>query len=935
MPTAWAVVAACCGALAGCKQPALGAAQQAQEVNGPAIEIASASVAETGHVVVSLRVTNGGIPVATSEEVATLAPTFTLAALSVHPVDGLASWKSLLLTGWQVAPKLPPGGPGTPPDKIVENARQPGYESTGTLTGGDGAFTYVFANELPTGSVETETLRVGVWLAGTPGTPRTTATHDFRPSGEAPAPRDTVLDANCNRCHGSVRAHGGYRVGVKVCLTCHTWQLADPDTVDPAAMSGASAATDPNPLDLGRLVHRIHRGKNLPTLHASSSTEPAPDLASADWLPPPFFPGRNAPVAGRKYAVVGYQSREFVFGRVVERKSGDGTRTKVLAEGVAYPRDLRDCDACHGGAPQEREVLYGVSRRTCQGCHPETWFGADRITGVVHFAHPGGPQQEDSQCRGCHVAATAEQPKVWAPIQEIHVSPARSRRHSAPEVEIVSVTGLSPGAAPTVVFRLRDRVGPIAPRPGAPLPASETGSSASPLPRALSYLAISVSGPTSPDYAAPPMPVLYSASGADPNPLTLDVQDPATGEYRYTFTSKLPATASGTWAVAFEGRRNSYSSTRFDADPVRREFRWPYTGEGLTEALPNAIAYVDTATGTWAPDAAGAAAPRRRVVAPEKCARCHDALALHGGLRRAVEYCLVCHAPSATDWAKRPKGPSGNVDLAATLDGLEERSIHLKVMVHRLHAGGRSGSAGLDLVEPHVIYGYGGSPYVFEGARFPNDLRDCTLCHEGTSYTVEAVPADAPPTVANESPTLLHAGAGQHSAGDPAAPPIQAACMGCHATGATASHAARNTVDGVERCANCHVRGALSVDVVHGLSAPGASAVASTYSAIARDILVPRCASGACHGGSPPAYFPQLDAEVAWEEMVGKPSEQASGVMLVKPYAPEESYLLVKSRGDGASLGGVGTPMPIGDAALTPSELAAIEAWIANGAPND
>jgi hypothetical protein len=139
----------------------------------------------------------------------------------------------------------------------------------------------------------------------------------------------------------------------------------------------------------------------------------------------------------------------------------------------------------------------------------------------------------------------------------------------------------------------------------------------------------------------------------------------------------------------------------------------------------------------------------------------------------------------------------------------------------------------------------------------------------------------------------------------------------------------------VERCASCHARGALSVDVVHGLAASGSTAVASTYSAIARDILVPRCASAACHGGSPPAYFPQLDAEVAWEEMVGKPSEQASGVMLVKPYAPEESYLLVKSRGDGTSLGGVGTPMPIGDAALTPSELAAIEAWIANGALND
>jgi mono/diheme cytochrome c family protein len=58
-------------------------------------------------------------------------------------------------------------------------------------------------------------------------------------------------------------------------------------------------------------------------------------------------------------------------------------------------------------------------------------------------------------------------------------------------------------------------------------------------------------------------------------------------------------------------------------------------------------------------------------------------------------------------------------------------------------------------------------------------------------------------------------------------------------------------------------------------------------------------------------------------------------MMLVAPYAPEESYLLLKIRGEGATVGGIATPMPIQDTALTPSEIAAIEAWIANGAPND
>jgi OmcA/MtrC family decaheme c-type cytochrome len=921
------VVAACCSVLAGCKQPVVGAAQQSAQVGGPAVEISGASVDPTGHVVVSLRVTNGGIPVATREEVAALAPTFTLAALSTHPVDGLASWKSLLLTGWQVAPTLPPGGPGTPPEKVLVDARQPGYENAGALTGADGAFTYVFANAVPVGLSPTETLRVGVWLAGTSGTPQTTSTHDFLPAGGAATPRDTVLDANCNQCHGAVRAHGGYRVGVKVCLTCHTWQLADPDTVDPAAMSGATADTDPNPLDLGRLVHRIHRGRSLPTLYASSSIAPAPDLATAAALPLPFLPSRNTPIPGRKYAIVGYQSREFVFGQVVTRRAGDGVGEKVVAEGVAFPRDLRDCDACHGGAPQEYEVLYGVSRRTCHGCHPETWFGEEPIAGAVHFAHAGGPQLDDGQCRGCHVAATATQPKVWAPLAELHVAPARSPRANEPKIEILEVKNLVAGGAPTIVFKLTDRVGTISP-PNAPSIANDTTPvTPSPVPRALSSLSISLIGPTSPDYTG--FPITSSTATGNPNPLEL-VADPASGAFTYQFVSQLPATATGTWAVAFQARRR-VAVELYDA--AAKTFRWPYTGETVTESPDNAIAYVDTATGAWTPANPGAAVPRRRVVSQAKCERCHSRFELHGGQRHEVELCLFCHTPDRTDWERRRT--TGNVNLAATYDGLEERSIQLKVMVHRIHTGGRAGSAALDLIQPHVIYGYGGTPYFFDEVIFPNDLRDCTLCHEGTSYTVDAVPAGAPPTVANESPTLLHAGTAQHAASEPAVPPIRAACMGCHATGATASHTARNTVDGVERCASCHVRGALSVDVVHGLAASGSSGVTATFSSIARDILVPRCASGACHGGSPPAYFPRLDAEVAWEVMVGKPSQQASGVMLVKPYAPEESYLLVKSRGDGASLGGVGTPMPIGDAALTASELAAIEAWIANGAPND
>jgi OmcA/MtrC family decaheme c-type cytochrome len=898
------------------------------------VEITGATIESTGHVRVALRLTDGGAPVPTRDAAAALAPAFTLATLSVHPVDGLAAWKSLLLTGRQTAAQLPPGGPGTPPAQVLPNARQPGSESDGTLAGSDGAFTYVFANALPAGFDPAQTLRVGVLLQGV-GTAEATSTFDFRPAGGAAAPRDTVADANCQTCHAHVRSeHGG--VGVRMCLTCHTWQNSDPDTVDPAAMDGATAATDPNPLDFGRMVHRIHRGKNLPTLYRSSSALAAPALPSATALPLPFFPGRNAAIVGRKYAIVGADSREQVFGRIVSRRE-NGLEPITLAEGTVFPRGLRDCAVCHEGAPQEHEVLFGISRRTCSGCHPEAWFEPSSISDEVHFAHPGGPQTDDTQCSGCHVAATAAQPKVYAPILEIHVPPHRSPRFDRPVVEIVGVENLRAGGAPTVKFKAYDRIGPLSPIGPYPAPAPVPGGSV--LPRTMHYAAggwfgISIAGPTAPAFGQD-----YVLSEQAGNPSLFSLTADASGVFTYPFASTIPAGASGTWAVGIEARRAA-ATTHYDV--ASDTFLWPYTGETLTEPPWNPVVYVDTATGTFTAGVADAAVPRRKIVAQEKCDRCHDPIPVHGMTRMRVEYCVLCHGPDRTDWGVRPGVSAhpgvpvtGIVNLGATLDGIEERSIDFKVLIHRIHTGGRRGVASLEGIEPLVVYGRYGSKFFFDEALFPGDLANCTLCHEGKSYTVEAVPADAPPTRANETPTILHApGTVAHPANEPSTPPIQAACLGCHASGATQDHARRKTVGGVEQCAQCHVRGDLSVEVAHGLAPSGASGVSATWSSIAQEILVPRCASASCHGG-PPENYPALDAATGWAALVEAPSEQAGGMTLVEPYAPEASYLLLKIRGEGASVGGIGTPMPIQDAALTPSEIAAIEAWIANGAQND
>jgi hypothetical protein len=252
--------------------------------------------------------------------------------------------------------------------------------------------------------------------------------------------------------------------------------------------------------------------------------------------------------------------------------------------------------------------------------------------------------------------------------------------------------------------------------------------------------------------------------------------------------------------------------------------------------------------------------------------------------------------------------------------------------MHRMHTGARKGSASLEGIKPYALYF--SKAYFFDKGGFPGDLGNCTLCHAGKSYLVESVPAGAAPSRGNEQPTIWHPeGKAPHDPDEPSVLPVTAACTGCHATGATFSHAEAKTVGGVETCEQCHSKGPYAVEVAHGL-APAGGGVASSFSSIVAEVIVPRCATAACHSGSPPVAFPQLDADAAWDAMVGVQSGQAS-LQLVEPNAPEQSYLVHKLRGTATSVGGsVGTIMPP-DGALAPADLAAIEAWITNGAPND
>ncbi|MBP7677662.1 MAG: OmcA/MtrC family decaheme c-type cytochrome [Thermoanaerobaculia bacterium] len=170
--------------------------------------------------------------------------------------------------------------------------------------------------------------------------------------------------------------------------------------------------------------------------------------------------------------------------------------------------------------------------------------------------------------------------------------------------------------------------------------------------------------------------------------------------------------------------------------------------------------------------ATGSVVPRRNVVSQAKCLACHDWLPLHGGQRLAVAECLLCHAPNGDDASRRPaaNGPAESVQMAR--------------MIHRIHAGA-------ELTQEYTIYGYGGTPYNFNGVHYPGDLRNCTFCH--TSAGTANLPA---PKGTLNVITMRDYFTPQG--------PGTAACLGCHDTRDAAAHAYLNTAVFGEACGACH-----------------------------------------------------------------------------------------------------------------------------------
>jgi OmcA/MtrC family decaheme c-type cytochrome len=277
---------------------------------------------------------------------------FVLAKLQASELGGnTGSWQSYV-NDIEEAGSV---GPGT------EDKLQADYERDGTFENfGDGFYRYTYAtdvNNLPADILaqakeedlnldyEPErTHRVAIqfdrgpnpvnpfydWI---PATGENTSIFNYQVS----------LTPNCNRCHNPLGIHGGNRIEVEYCVTCHN--------------PGTSDANSGNTVDLKVMIHKIHYGENLPSVQA-----------------------------GEPYIIWGFRDGEHDYSHVV------------------YPQDIRNCQNCHVGTATTNDFYPDVqlsnqgdnwnefpTRAACGSCHDD----------VVWEEHQGG-QTDDSGCGSCH-----------------------------------------------------------------------------------------------------------------------------------------------------------------------------------------------------------------------------------------------------------------------------------------------------------------------------------------------------------------------------------------------------------------------------------------------------------------------------------------------------------------------------------------------------
>ena len=305
----------------------------------PTVSAGSVSVPPSLAVAVAggIRARNGATPAAGYPY--TAAPRFTLARL--QPDDAYHNVYLNAAGNQAVSITLP---------------RDPTQFDARVTSNGNGSYTFKLdpLKENPSPDDRKQTWTAGAWAARRPSQQTgedeaASSTFIFVPAGNGNVQtRQIVSLAACNTCHApAVRAHGT-RLGVQLCLTCHTSQTVDPDTG--------------NSVEFVELIHKIHYGGDRPV-----------------------------PAGEQPYTIIGFQGAVNRFDR-------------------PWINDVRNCTLCHQGANADRR-LSAPSQRACTTCHSIVKFDTDPSRpactpdrkDTANCSHPVELAQ-GTQCSGCHNA---------------------------------------------------------------------------------------------------------------------------------------------------------------------------------------------------------------------------------------------------------------------------------------------------------------------------------------------------------------------------------------------------------------------------------------------------------------------------------------------------------------------------------------------------
>ena len=241
----------------------------------------------------------------------------------------------------------------------------------------------------------------------------------------------------------------------------------------------------------------------------------------------------------------------------------------------------------------------------CGSCHDNVNF----TTGVNHL---GGPQANDNQCANCHIPQGESD--FDASILGAHVNPNQSSLLPGIQGKILSVTKHQAGPESRGCVS-RCRTAPAPPFRCRPSRRRTTAwRSYSPV-RPPTTSAINAHG-------------YISEDASKKSVLSGDT-------YTYTFSTAIPADATGTYTIGMEGRR--YDTVLAGTTKAQT----------IEYGMKNVV-YNFSVDGS-------AVKPRRAVVALSKCDSCHWNLSLHGENRNQIEQCVLVPQPGG----ERQRLPSG------------------------------------------------------------------------------------------------------------------------------------------------------------------------------------------------------------------------------------------------------------------------------------